>query len=191
MKRSYLIFFISIFLVMAYGMTGTGAWFTDQVMIEDAAVTTGNLDLVLSDITKFTPALEPGGDYKEALRFCAKNNGTYTMKFRGVLANIVAPSGMAEKILVKAVMNPVGLAGNYGPANTPRFENVPVAELMAANTHILLDSTVAEPFKKDDFICYSIQAKLSSAAGNAYQSKTFSANLILDATQWINPGWSE
>jgi hypothetical protein len=194
MKYYLSLFLLSAFLlvVIVYGLTGTGAWFTAQAVIDNNVISTGNLDLVINNVSKASPPLEPGGDYKEILRFCAKNGGSYPLKWHGGFSGVQAPAGMAEKILVKAVVNPTGLAGNYGPANATRFENVPAAELMVENKHLLVSAEVyPEPFKPNDVICYSIQAKLLGSAGNAYKAKTFTAQVQLDATQWNNPDWKE
>jgi hypothetical protein len=66
--------------------------------------------------------------------------------------------------------------------------------LMSANPFILLDSsTNPEPFKPNDKVCYSIQAKLPGNVENEYQQTTFNATLQLDATQWISTAedWSK
>ena len=101
-KHSAILFclFILSFIFLAYGITGTGAWFSDQVSLENNSITTGNIDLVVSDVVKSNPTLEPGGDYQELLRFCVKNGGSYNMKWRGSLRNVDSPGGMGDKILI-------------------------------------------------------------------------------------------
>ena len=189
MRRSFilLICFCVMLAVMAFGMTGTGAWFTDQVTLENNLISTGNIDLIISDALKLAPSLEPGGEYQELLRFCARNGGSYDMKWRGMFTSVDAPDGMAELIKIRAVMNPTGLSGNYGQANSVWFTDVSAADLMTPNQFIFVDSSVSDPFKPNHMLCLSLQAKLDPSASNEIGYKTFVANLQLDATQWINP----
>ena len=62
--------------ILAYGLVGTGAWFTSTDSTTDNIISSGNLDLVISDVTSSTPLLESEGDYVEILRFCAVNEGS-------------------------------------------------------------------------------------------------------------------
>ena len=181
---------------MAYGISGSGAWFTDQVSLENNSISTGSIDLVLSDVVKSDPDLEPGGEYQEMLRFCVKNGGSYNMKWRGMLSAVQAPTGMTDQILMRGlIINPGKKSGDHhDDENTIWFKDQPASALTSANKYLLLDaSTNPEPFKPDDSQCYAIQAKLKDSAGSAFQNKAFKANLQLDATQWINnsSGWSE
>lgn len=182
-----LICFSVLLAVMAFGMAGTGAWFTDQATLENNLISTGNIDLIISDELKLAPSLEPGGEYQEMLRFCARNGGTYDMKWRGMFTSVDAPDGMAELIKIRAIMNPSGLLGNFGPANSVWFTDVSAADLMEPNQFIFVDSSVANPFKPNHMLCISLQARLDASASNEIGYKTFVANLQLDATQWINP----
>ena len=197
MKRFLVLSFLFLLLivVMAYGVSGSGAWFTDQVRLENNSITTGNLDLVISDVTQSTPTLEPGGDYQELLRFCLKNGGSYDLKWRGILTGIQAPDGLADQILIRVMINPEsGFSGNYGRTKTIWFKNQPANTLMAPNSELLVDaSTTSEPFKPNDRACYSFQAKLAESAGSEFEKKSFHATLQLDATQWISTAseWSK
>lgn len=190
MKRLAVLGVFSVLLIvgMASGISGSGAWFTDQVSLENNRISTGNLDLVISEVEQSDPVLEPGGDYQEMLRFCVKNGGSYAMKWRGILTGVQAPEGLGNQVLIRAIINPESeFSGNYGPAKTIWFKNQPATSLMVTNSSILLDaSTTAEPFKPNDRICYSFQAKLAESAGSEFEQKAFQATLQLDATQWIS-----
>jgi predicted ribosomally synthesized peptide with SipW-like signal peptide len=191
----YFLLFSALLAVMAAGMTGTGAWFTDQVSIDNNSITTGSINLTATDVEKSTPILEPGGNYQEVLRFCVKNTGTYNMKWRGIFTAVKASDGVEDKLLIKAIINPSKkFSGNYGPEDTVWFNDVPASALKSGNVFILLDSsTNTEPFKPEDRVCYSFQAKLTSGADNLTKKITYTANLQLDATQWINTdsNWSK
>jgi predicted ribosomally synthesized peptide with SipW-like signal peptide len=197
MKR--LIFPIVLILlltgVMAYGISGTGAWFTDMATIDNNSISTGNIDLVLSDVRPSTPLLEPGGKFQEMLRFCITNGGSFNMKWRGIFTKVNAPEGMADQILISMVSNPENtFAGNFDSPGRVLFADVPVSSLVVPNTHLLLDpSTNKDPFKPKDKVCYSILARLNSTAGDSFKQSDFSASLQLNATQWINSTekWTE
>ena len=166
-----------------------------MVMIDNNSISTGDIDLGLSDVRGSTPTLEPGGDYKEMLRFCVINEGSFNMKWRGLFTKVNAPDGMTDKILIAAISNPESeFAGNYGGPAKVLFFDEPVSSLVTPNPYLLLDpSTNAEPFKPKDKVCYSILAKLLSNAGSSLEQADFSASLQLNATQWINSTekWTE
>jgi predicted ribosomally synthesized peptide with SipW-like signal peptide len=196
MKRFAVLSFLFLFtiVVMALGISGSGAWFTDQVRLDNNSITTGKLELVISDVAQSNPTLEPGGDYQEILRFCVKNGGSYNMKWRGILTSIEAPAGLENQVLLRAISNPEPeFSGNYGAAKAIWFKNQPATALMVANPYLLVDvSTNSEPFKPNDRICYSFQAKLAESAGSEFEKKSFAATLQLDATQWISTeDWSK
>ena len=190
--------FLILVFAMAYGISGSGAWFTDQVNIENNSISTGNIYLVVSDLVSSDPALEPGGDYQEMLRFCVKNGGSYNMKWRGMLTAVKAPAGMADQILMRGVILDLEKDANVKKTHDGEkaiwFTDKTATMLMHANPHILLDASTNEiPFKPNDRFCYSIQAKLSGNADSTYQKETFAATLQLDATQWISTdgNWSK
>ncbi len=197
MKKYIILSILTLFLmaVLVYGVSGSAAWFTDSAVIEGNIINTGNLDLTFSEVARTTPVLEPGGDYTEILRFCAINEGSINLKWRGRFTDIQAPEGLADKILISAVINPSStFTGNFGPPQAVWFVDVPIQELAHPNTYLVLDpGTSPEPFKPSDKICYSFLARLSSTATNTFQEAAFSANLEVNATQWISndPDWAE
>ena len=197
MKKNIILTVLTLLLiiVLAYGVSGSAAWFTDTAVIETNIINTGTIDLAFSDVYRTTPLLEPGGGYSEILRFCAINNGTFNLKWRGQFTNIQAPEGLTDKILISVIINPAStFSGNYGPAMTVWFVDVPIQELAHPNGYLVLDpGTYPEPFKPSDRICYSFLASLDSTATNTNQQAVFTANLELNATQWISndPDWNE
>jgi len=198
MKKHFILSILTLLLivVLVYGVTGSAAWFSDTAVIEANVINTGTIDLAFSDVHRTTPLLEPGGGYTEILRFCAINQGTFNMKWRGQFTDIKTPKGLTDKILISVIINPTSnLSGNYGPTKKVWFKDVPIQKLSQINEYLVLDpGTNTEPFKPSDKICYSFLASLSSTATTkTYQQAVFSANLELNATQWIStdPDWAE
>jgi len=199
MKKNVILSFLTLLLivVLAYGVSGSYAWFSDTAVIESNIINTGTIDLAFSDVFRTTPNLEPGGGYTEILRFCAINQGTFDLKWRGQFTNIQTAEGLADKILISVIINPTStFSGNFGPSNTVWFEDVPIQELAHPNDYLILDpsNNPDEPFKPSDKICYSFLARLSSTAtAETAQQADFSGNLALNATQWIStdPDWVE
>jgi predicted ribosomally synthesized peptide with SipW-like signal peptide len=181
--------------ILSYGLIGTGAWFNDQAAITDNIISSGNLDLAISDVIPSTPMMKSGGDYVEILRFCAVNQGSTNLKWRGQFTDLQAPAGLMDQILISVIINPTStFSGNYGPATTVWFMDVPIQELANPNSYLLLDpGTNPEPFKPADKACYAILARLGSTATNTYQQDVFTTTLRLNATQWIStdPDWIE
>ena len=201
MKRIFGFSFLFIlFAIMAYGITGSGACFTDSVTIEKNIITTGKVALLVSDEVRSNPDLEPGAGYQELLRFCVSNGGSYNTKWRGKLTDVSAPGGMENEILIQAIIiNPDKNSssrsdgkhdGESGENNIIWFTDKSVSELMKPNRYILMNS---EPFKPNDRACFSFQAKMKGSAGDGFNQSNFAANLQLDATQWISTAedWSK
>jgi predicted ribosomally synthesized peptide with SipW-like signal peptide len=129
MKKNLILPVLTLLLiaVLAYGVSGSAAWFSDTAVIETNVINTGTVDLALSDVYGTTPVLEPGGDYMEILRFCAVNQGSTNLKWRGQFTDIQAPAGLMDQILISVIINPTGdFSGNYGPAMTVWFMDVPI-----------------------------------------------------------------
>lgn len=193
---------IALVGALAWGALGTGAWFTDTAALEGNVVTTGNMDLSAgsanADSIVNQPMgfdnLEPGAGYVTVGYFWTRNDGDYDMKWRGYL-NLSGNTGLTEYIQVRCVLNPTSgpwdSLVNFGPPDSEVFTNVPLSALqVAGNSHILMKDP-DWPFTPGAFAFYELQAKLLSTAPNAMQEKTLTADLVLDATQYINTGWTE
>ena len=192
MLKKWLTYLIGITLlsVLAFGVLGTGAWFTTDESISGNSVSTGTLDLEVSGGPFSGTNLEPGAGYTSLGIFCVENIGDYDMKWRGWLKDVDDAKGLRNYLQVQAILNPTGYEGNYGPADTTVFTDVPFTDLMGPNSHILLNDPVY-PFSPGYKACYQINAKLLSSAPNAVQAATLNTNLYIQGTQYINTGWGE
>jgi predicted ribosomally synthesized peptide with SipW-like signal peptide len=182
---------VALLGVLAYGVTGTGAWFTDSAKIENNSIATGNLDLTVWGGPFQAANLEPGADYSKLGVFCARNDGSYDMKWRGYLKDVSGSSALKDKLSFRATLNPEGAVGNYGPSGKVLFTDVAFSTLMNPDNGYILMDDPDYAFAPGSWACYQIDVRLAASAGNAVQSKTVSAAIRLDATQRINPGWSE
>jgi len=196
MKKLILLSSLALIIILTIGLIGTGAWFTDSATLSGNSVTTGNLDLLVeADGNWKIEKIEPGADYQVLGYFCATNNGDYDMKWRGKLINISDPKGLRHYLVIKSTANPSDLPaslypiGNHGPQNGVVFTDIPFNTLMGWNAYIQ-DADPVYKFKPGDKICEKVEVKLLSTAPNFVQGATLTADLYLDATQYISDAWT-
>lgn len=191
--------FVILVTFISTGITGSGAWFSDQLSLDNNRISTGNIDLTVSDVIRSTPKLEPGGGFQEVLRFCLKNTGSYNMKWRGTFNSIQAPDGFLNFVEMRGFIKAEHETekqhkGEHEEDSTVWFKDQPLNTLLEPNHFMLYDASItSEPFKPGAQKCYSIEAKLTGGAGNSYLDTSLGATLKLDATQWINAtdNWTE
>jgi hypothetical protein len=194
-KKSILfIFVIGMITVFTYGLMGSGAWFVDSASIS-GAISSGNFDLEVTGEPLQLVKIEPGADYQKVGEFCVQNKGDYDMKFRGYMKDVNDPNGLREYLLLKIESKAFNETdqNNYGPQDGAVLAtDVPFTDLMVWNQIITTNPDGVddpEPFAAGKKACYILSGKLTDAAGNDQLAKTLTANLFLNATQWINAGW--
>lgn len=180
---------ILIALVATLGLSATFAFFNTEGSVDDNYVTTGNLKLAAGGGPLVVQNVEPGAGYVPAGVFWVRNDGTYNMKWRGWLTGVSDPKGLRDYVQVRITMNPTGYAGNYGPANSVLFTDVPLNNLLAPSGYILCASPGATEFKPGHFAYYLVEVKVLGTAPDSVQDARIDTNLYLDGTQWINTGW--
>lgn len=196
-KRNYLLFIIFLICIfmMAYGIKGTSAWFSGVDKNNDSIITTGVVDVNINTVGQSTPQLEAGKDFQEVLHFCARNDSNGPVKLRGSIVPIQSDDDLIDQVLVKVILNPTGMPGNYGTQNSVLFEDVPLADLIGTNGLILVDPTTIptgeQPFTPEKKVCYGLQIRLMPTAGNEMVGRSIRFNLVLNSSQWNSPGWSE
>lgn len=191
MKRKLLASLLLIAVVAGLVGASTWAWFTDTETIDNNYVTTGNLDLTVWGGPFVATNLEPGAGYTSAGVFCARNDGNYDMKWRGAMINVADPQGLRNYLYVRAVINPTGAQGNYGPMDTTLWTDVPFSNLESWATSPILMNDPTWPFAPGSWACYRVEVALHSSAPDAVQGATLNADLYIQATQRINTGWSQ
>jgi hypothetical protein len=187
-------FFIGLSTVLIYGMTGSGAWFTNSAFLA-GSVSSGNFEFKITGGPLHLDKIEPGAGYTSVGEFCVQNSGEYDMKFRGYMKGVEDPGNLASYLLLRLDMKPYNPTdeNNYGPViGTTLATDLPFTDLMAVNDLLAAtpsDEDIPEPFAPGKKACYEVSARLAGDAGNDQLSKTLKADLYFDATQWINPGW--
>jgi len=193
-KSLIIIFIIGALLVLIYGMSGSGAWFTDNATAS-GSVSSGNFDLVVSGEPLLLSKIEPGAGYQPLGEFCVQNNGDYDMKFRGYMKDVVDPGNLRSYLLIKIEIKALNEVdhNNYGPIDGAVLAiDVPFTDLMSWNDTIVLTPGGAgnpDPFTAGMKACYKVSGKLTNTAGDDQISKTMTSTLFFNATQWINSGW--
>ena len=191
-KAALVILVLGLLSIMAFGLTGTGAWFTSAREITDNSISTGTIDLGVDGGPFNVENLQPGADWRNVGWFCAANNGNYDMKWRGWIYDVNDPKNLRDFLHIRITMNPPDHPGSYGPANTVLAEDVAFNDLLSnTNTILLLDELTISPgdpaFTPGASACYQIEAKLGSNAGDAQQNGVLNGKLNLFGTQWIAP----
>ena len=191
-KVGLLLLVLGVLSVLAFGMTGSGAWFTSVTELTGNSISTGTLDLGVEGGPFAASDLQPGAGWSNLGWFCATNNGNYDLKWRGWMYDLNDPKGLRDYLHIRVTLNPTDHQGNYGPLNTVLVNDVPFTELLSnTNTTILLDDTTisaGDPaFAPGSKICYQLEARLGDDAGNAQQEGSLTGKLYLLGTQWIAP----
>lgn len=182
-------------LIAALAVVGvTAGWFTASASVNNNYVKTGNLDATAWGGPLTVDNLEPGAGYESAGVFCVKNDGDYDMKWRAWLKDVNDPKGLRHYLRVKAILRPND-QGNYGPSEGLEvFSGVKFTDLMSPNSYVVLADPDEDgdpiPFEPGHIACYDVQvACVGPGTPDSVQNATVTANLYIQATQWINPGW--
>ena len=189
-------FFITgMTVVLVYGLSGSGAWFTDTAA-SPGSISSGDFNLVLSEEPLKLENLEPGTDYQPVGKICIENQGDYDMKFRGIIKDVDDPGNLQSYLILKIEIKEINETdhNNYGPAGVALeiAKDVPLSAFLDWNDFIAIvpgSPNAPQPFSPGMKICYVISGKLGGDAGNEQIAKTLNANLIIESTQWINSGW--
>jgi predicted ribosomally synthesized peptide with SipW-like signal peptide len=202
MKKIFFIFIIAILGVLAYGVTGTGAWFTSTLQINNNVLATGRLGLKVEGGPFVAEKIEPGAGWKDIGWFCVTNDGDFNLKWRAWFKDVNDPKGLRNFLHLRATLNPSSPdheshGGNEGShdknhADVVLFEDVPFTELMSdKNSYLLVDPTTivagGRPFSPRDRVCYGFEARMANDAGDEQQNGTLTARLHVFGTQWIAP----
>lgn len=202
MKKIFFIFMIAILGVLAYGVTGTGAWFTSTLQVNNNAFTSGRLGLKVEGGPFVAEKMEPGAGWKDIGWFCVTNDGDFAVKWRAWFKDVNDPKGLRNFLRLRATLNPSTpdpAAHSEGEGSHDKshedvvlFENVAFTDLISdKNSYLLVDPTTivagGRPFSPRDRVCYRFEARLAGEAGDEQQNGSLTARLHIFGTQWIAP----
>ena len=183
-RRSLIVLLLGILTgVMAFGVVGSAAWFTDQDAIEDNSVAAGTLTIdVRSEegVTQpFTIAnLAPGGDWDGPYPFGIFNDGSLDALYDISAGNIVQTvSGFKNKVNVRLIPY-FGGAFSDTCTGTAAYEGSLAGLDATTADHVFgapLQPNWTHPWK----ICFALDA----SAGNQYQGASATFDIVVDAYQ--------
>lgn len=193
-----------IALVGALTVGVTRAWFTDSEQVLGNQVTTGIFEVEVTPnaftIADIGPAPAEEESYISAGTFAVKNVGDFDMKWRGYMNVTKNEHNVSDYLRVRVNMLAHGgkmvggswVSCNYGPpSGTTLFSGVPFNELKYYSYgHLLMDDPVWA-FEPNHNACYEVFVRMDPTAPNSVQNSMLDANLLIEATQRFNPGWTQ
>lgn len=186
-KRLTLLLAVVVLAVGAIGVVGSAAWFTDTDTVP-ATATAGTLD-----IDALTPAsitlsdLEPGGaGVTVPVTFWNKSSSTMEAKYRIRAVKTDGPGALWNKLNVE--LQGV-FCGTTNPVNgAPEFDGALKDLLVESPGNAGLQYQTLPP---NTSACFELTFELDETAGNGAQGATVEFDVVIDATQTGNPGWSQ
>lgn len=194
--------FISLLLILSVGVVAIGAtqaYFTDTETITNNIMTAGKVDIdlrgaaqhqILLDVTQsFKGGLVPGSYDPALFELDVYNQGwgvstipvKYRMTAQGVNQSV---PGYWDLLWVKVHHT---YAGTPNPASWPV-----VYEGLLKNLNLnSVDNSISDFLDPNITHVFYFEYGLDASAGNAYQGANAQFNIVVDATQSTNPGWTE
>ncbi|MFZ0625124.1 MAG: TasA family protein [Acidimicrobiia bacterium] len=182
-RRSLIVIVLGALMgLMAFGVVGSAAWFTDQASVKDNVIRAGTLDVEIVeegvDLPFEIDNMAPG-ETRGPIPFGVYNVGTLNAKY-AISATGIGPAeqDLADALVVKLI----GYASpNDGTCDQP-FATVayegPLSGLIAATGHqfgLVIPTGWVYPFK----MCFT----LPGDTGNSVQGDSVKFNIVVDATQ--------
>ncbi|HSW43920.1 MAG TPA: hypothetical protein VLM76_15590 [Patescibacteria group bacterium] len=188
MRRLTVLFASLCALVLAFGVVGSAAWFTGQ----DTIPVTGTTGRIV---------FQTGGPYTAGITLANLLPGAWTSQYSIDVYN-TEESTTAVKYRITDAFGSESVAGLYAkvnvrvrhthcgaptPASWPVVYNGPIGALDLNS----IDHAIADTLGVNITHCYFLDFQLDPTAGNVFQNRTTTFNLVFDATQPENPGWAE
>lgn len=190
---------VMIAAVSAVAIGATRAYFTDQEVLSDNVLAAGKVDIdlrgdgpmeiLLGTDQYFQGGLVPGEYSPDLFEMIVYNQGwgvsTIPVKyrFRTEFVDQSVP-GYWELLRVRVRHN---FAGSPDPANWPIVYQGSLNNLSVNS----IDNAIADYLDPNISHVYYFEFGLSSSAGNVYQGASADFRIVVDATQYNNPGWDE
>ncbi len=198
MKKILISLFV-IGVVSAVTVGATSAYFTDQAVVESNTFAAGALDFTLNgDMTESVSLtlsdLEPGGDWSGPYKMKIYNkntpSSTVDMKYRFYDdKESESVSGFYNKLNVKVNHGNCMTGANLEDISP--IQNTYTGKLKNLNWDSTTDSIGGGKLSPNITHCFALYFQLDSSAGNEFQGANAVADIVVDGTQFINPGWNE
>lgn len=190
MKRLTALFASLVALVLAFGVVGSAAWFTDQDTLPVTG-TTGRIEF------------EVGGPNHAGLTLTNLLPGVFTPQYV-IDAYNTALSTTPVKYRITDLVGTESITGLYDQVwvrvrhthcGTPLPATWPVVyEGLLKNLEITSTATpgiISTTLGINITHCFFFDFALVTTAGNTFQNQTTAFQLVFDATQPQNPGWAQ
>jgi predicted ribosomally synthesized peptide with SipW-like signal peptide len=178
---------------MAYGASGSAAWFTDQESIVNNTVTAGEVDISINtegSTHPFTVGNLMPGEWTGNYNLGVYNSGsTVPVKYR-ITSDFVWDSagGFYNLINVRAAHTFAGTPGNWCATGSGLIKYEGPLYLLDVNS---IDDAISDTLGLNITHVWQLCFGLDSTTTNNYQDASATFNIVVDATQATNPGWSE
>jgi predicted ribosomally synthesized peptide with SipW-like signal peptide len=189
----------SLMIVVAVAAAAGGAtwsYFTDQAIVAGNTFSSGKLDFTLNgDMTEsqnVNLAQMIPGDWSGAYKMKVYNknapDSTINMKYRFTDRFVSqSVSGFYDKLNVKVVHGHCD-GSKEGEVNPTYTWEGKLADLEYVSTENSIGNGIVEP---NITHCFALYFQLDESAGNSLQGGNAVADIVVDATQETNPGWTE
>jgi len=183
--KGYIVSILIVGLALGGMGLGTFAWFTDQESVKYNVIKTGTLDLEVQlldangePVDKFEVENIHPGEWKNLGSITVTNIGTSDLKWKGWVEK-TAWTDLPITFMI----------GEVGGKERP-FTWAELADKDSTSLHPEVTNMVRSlvPGGSQE---YSLKVKLDEDAGNVFKNTRMQFSFIFDATQDINPGWSE
>lgn len=195
MKKRWLTLLLagSLIGVMAYGASGSAAWFTDQESIVGNTVTAGEVDISINpegSTHPFTVSNLMPGDWTTNYNLGVYNSGsTVPVKYR-ITSDFVSDTagGFYNLIQVRAGHTFAGTPGNWCQEGSGLIKYDGPLYLLDVNS---IDDGISDTLGLNITHVWQFCFGLDESTTNVYQGASATFDIVVDATQEDNPGWSE
>jgi hypothetical protein len=187
-KRLGLLLAALLVATMSFGVITSGAWFTDSDTVAVTA-TSGGIEVQWSgpnangfSVSNLMPANGFANAPKTPLSIYNTGSSDSAVKFR-VTDSMTSESvsGFYSQLWVHVEEIDCGATSVVRVAYSGPLEDLNFDSIGAKYDPLGINFTD----------CYTFQFALSQFAGNEFQNQSATFDLVLDATQPENPGWSE
>lgn len=170
---------------LSLGIITSGAWFTDVDTVGVTA-TSGEIEIQSNELQPFTVSnLLPGvWTDNDDLNVYNTASSTTAVKYRITAAATGGSGALYDAILVRVKHTHCSGADR---GTWPVVFEGPLSTFSVNS----IDHAISDTLGINITHCYAFEFSLPTTAGNAYQSLSTSFDLVTDATQPEDPGWSE